>query len=438
MRKIGLAIFILTTFYLILNTSLVLAQSKILINEFLIDPQPQSVEIFNFGTESADISDWIIDDSGGTTFFTIPKDSIIFPNQCLVFSADFNLNKSSADTVKLTNNSVMLDSFSYKSSSGSGISYLRLPDGGDTWTTGSANLGLYNQTNVSCLITPTPIQPTLTDSTDLINPPTPTIVPSPTISDLTPSPYSLIPISYNNIYLSEVMANPPTGEKEWIEIYNDNDFPVYLNNWYIDDLENAGSTLKIFSVEINTKSYTVYNLTSSIFNNDGDSVRLLDFNKNLKDDFEYRKSEKGKTLGRTSFESDDFCLQEPSKDSANNPCINPIPTIVSSVLTKQINLSPTINNISSNMPITKVKANSFDVSIHRSINYPTGAIIKNFDNGDVLGITSTTTNSNLLLIRCLTFVSFSYSLLTIISILFRMKLSYGKDKNFYSPFVRSS
>src|SRR3989339_759810 len=138
MKKIIFAIFILTTLYFILNTFPVLAQSKILINEFLIDPQPQSVEIFNSGTESADISDWIIDDSGGTTFYTIPKNNIIFPNQCLIFSGDFNLNKTSSDTVRLINNSQQLiDYFSYKSSSGSGISFFRFPDGSDIWATGS-------------------------------------------------------------------------------------------------------------------------------------------------------------------------------------------------------------------------------------------------------------------------------------------------------------
>src|SRR3989339_158102 len=124
MKKIIFAIFILTTLYFILNTFPVLAQSKILINEFLIDPQPQSVEIFNSGTESADISDWIIDDSGGTTFYSIPKNNIIFPDQCLVYSADLNLNKTSSDTIRLLNSSQQLvDSFSYKSSSGSGVSY---------------------------------------------------------------------------------------------------------------------------------------------------------------------------------------------------------------------------------------------------------------------------------------------------------------------------
>lgn len=424
-----------------------LAQSKILINEFLIDPQPQSVEIFNSGSESADLSDWVIDDSGGTTFYTIPKNSIVFPNQCLVFSGDFNLNKASSDTIRFVNNSLQLiDSFSYRSSSGSGISYFRFPDNDDYWTTGSANLGLYNQTNVSCLITPSPsptptltptlIQPTPTDLTDLIKG---SVTPDPYVF---PTNYQLQPTtfsSYDNIYISEVMVNPPTGEKEWMEIYNDNDFSVSLNNWFIDDQESAGSSPKIFSLIIDAKSYGVADLTSSMFNNDGDSVRLLDFNKNPKDDFEYQETESGKTLGRNSLESDNFCLQEPSKNSANNPCINPMLTItpILSVITGRINPSPTKSGYISVLPagrqVNQTPIKNPTLQYLSPFSYPPPPDV--LGTSDELIINST---DNILLINLLCFLSFSYSLLTIISILFKMKLSYGKNKNFYSSFVRSS
>ncbi|MFA5770708.1 MAG: lamin tail domain-containing protein [Patescibacteria group bacterium] len=449
MKKIIFVISILTTIYFILNTPPIYAQSKILINEFLIDPQPQSVEIFNSGSESSDISDWIIDDSGGTTFYTIPKESIIFPNQCLVFSADFNLNKTSADTIKLINNyQQLIDSFSYKSSSGSGISYQRQPDGTNNWATASANFGFYNsRTEQTCLF-PTPtMEPTLTLTPTLTI--TPIIIPTPTdvqTPNLGVSTTPIVTIPYDNIYLSEVMVNPTTGEKEWVEIYNDNDFSVSLNNWYVDDLENTGSSPKIFSLEINAKSYGVFTLTSSMFNNDGDSVRLLDFNKNLKDDFEYQETEQGKTLGRISFESDYFCIQEPSKNSVNKPCIDPMP--ISSMCTGQACLTPTISKFQgliNQTPTKNVlqtnKSTSNDVSIHRSTNYPTGIVLKNYNNGDVLGITNElmiNSLSNKSFINLLCFLSFSYSLLTICSILFRMKLSYGKNKNFYSPSLHSS
>ncbi len=423
-------IFLLFIIFLFTPNS-IFAQSKILINEFLIDPQPQSVEIFNSGTESTDISDWIIDDSGGITFYTIPKDSIIFPNQCLVFSADFNLNKTSGDTVRLIDNSQQLiDFFSYKSSSGSGISYFRLPDGSNNWTTGLANLGKYNSsTEQACLFPISTPTPTLTPTTI----PTSTI--TPTLGSEDPTPMIIpTPQYYDNIYISEAMVNPTTGEKEWVEIYNNNDFPILLNNWYIDDLENVGSSPKIFSLEINAKDYGIFDLTSSMFNNDGDSVRLLDFNKNLKDDFEYQKTETGKTLGRISLDFDDFCLQEPSKNSANNPCINSILT-TTSICTGQACLTPTINVIAPKTQIYSDRTNPTPTSPRRSPAFD--GTEAGLTSSDVLGV-STKMNNNPSLINFLSILSISYSLLTISSILFKMKLSYGKNKNFYSPPLHSS
>ncbi len=435
MKIIIFAVSILTSLYFVLNVFPVFAQSKIQINEFLIDPQPQSVEIFNSGTESADISDWIIDDSGGTTFYTIPKNNIIFPDHCLVYYADLNLNKTSADTIRLLNSSQQLiDSFSYKSSSGSGVSYFRSPDGSNDWATGSANLGFYNSnTEQTCLLstlTPSPTsEPTLTPTT-ILTPTTPDPAPptpTPTLVQPTPTD-SIDSTDLNNIYLSEVMVNPPTGEKEWVEIYNDNDFSVSLNEWYIDDLENSGSTPKMFSLEIGKKSYAVFDLSTSIFNNDGDNIRLLDHKKDLKDDLEYNKTDQGKTLGRTNLDSDDFCIQEPSKSSINNPCIDPTPTITPTSIIAQTK-TPTI------------KVNNFDVLTNQNITYPTGIIMNSFNGGKILGVTEELIidhPNNGSLINLLTTISISYSLLTICSILFKMKLSYGKDKDFYSSTLRPS
>ncbi len=63
---------------------------------------------------------------------------------------------------------------------------------------------------------------------------TPTQIPSPTLNLLstkTPTPTGEpVLISYNNKHTSEVMAYPPSGVNEWVEIYNGNDFPVFLIN----------------------------------------------------------------------------------------------------------------------------------------------------------------------------------------------------------------
>jgi len=320
-------------------------EAKVLINEFLIEPTPQQVEIINIGTESANLSGWIIDDDGeSSATFTIPDNSIIYPGSCLIFSGNFYLNAKKADTIRLFDNqNNLIDSFSYRLSFGQGISYQRIPDGENSWSTQSASLGLFNSSLTSCIITPTPsFFPNQTPT--IFQSPTPTISPtlflSPTFNP-TPTP-TLVLVSYQNIYLSEVYPNPQTGEKEWVEIYNDNDFIVNLNNWYLDDIEDGGSSPKKFSLTIEPKSYGSVDLSTAMFNNDGDVVRLLDFEKKEKDSFEYKDSQKGKSFGRISFETDEFCLQEPSKSLKNNPCLNN--------LLENFNLNPTIspNSFNSN------------------------------------------------------------------------------------------
>ena len=394
---------------IVIITDHAVAQSKVLINEFLVDPQPQLVELINTGTDAVDISGWIIDESGGTTFYTIPQSSILNPGFCLVLSSDFNLNKSSPDTIRLLKNSELIDYFSYKSSSGSGNSFFRLPDGENNWATGSTTLGYYNQSSLSCLFIPSP---TLTESSS------PTEIPSPT-------PYTLNPISlsYDNIYISEVMVNPESGKNEWVEIFNNNDFAVSLTNWYIDDLENTGTTPRLFSLDIPSKSYKVFNLTSSIFNNDGDSVRLLDLNKNLKDDFEYIESTQGKTFGRITIDNDGFCLQEQSYEFKNNSCINPTPSLTpTQPPAKTITPSKSLNT--TNMPTNK------PLNYKKSITY-----IETYDPENILGISNSQNYNNFLSIRLLTFVSFSYSLLTIIMVLFKIKSIYAKIEKLFSSFI---
>ncbi len=379
--------------------------ANVVINEFQIEPTPQVVELFNKGTDSVDISSWYIDDSGGATYFTIPQGNIIYPSSCLSFTSDFNLNKTSSDTIRLfdstappsSSSAILLDSFSYKASSGSAITFQRIPDGLPIWATAPASLNLFNLTGNSCLILPTS---------------SPTLIP--TLAS-TQAPTSIVQqqISYDNVYISEVMADPNSGEKEWLEIYNDNNFQVTLDNWYIDDLENSGSPVKVFSMVIPAKSYSVFELSSSIFNNDGDSVRLLDFNKLDKDGFEYETSEKGKSLGRIDFEDDSVCLQEPSKGFSNFPCLDTNSTD-SVELGQAATPTSTVRNTASVTSIT---------------NQPTTLINGTTTNqqGEVLGTSLNNNHATMQqsnnLSRAFSFVSFSYSILTLLSILLKMKFS---------------
>lgn len=260
--------------------------------------------------------------------------------------------------------------------------------------------------------------------------PTPTILPT-QVETQAPSPttnevptITPVPISFENVFISEAMVHPKTGENEWVEIYNGNNFDVELIDWFIDDVENGGTTPKKFSLNIPAKSYKAIIMTSNIFNDSGDIVRLLDFNKNAVDSFEYAGSTEDFSYGRISLEDNNYCLQTASFEIANNSCFEPTlkPTPTEKLYSKyadqtnptekktQITLIPTVIN----------------PSIKRNL----------LNNERILGA-STKASDNIEAVKTLSFVSFSYSLLTILSVLFKMKIIYGRFEKIFSSFIYS-
>ena len=300
--------------------------------------------------------------------------------------------------------------------------------------------GSYNSTEANN----SAVDVTINVSTSTLTPnPTPTQISSPTenqsssptLTEIVLEPTSSIsvqPQNYNNIYISEVMIDPETGANEWIEIYNGNDYEIILTDWYIDDIENSGSTPKKFSLIINPKDYSVIDLSTSMFNNDGDSARLLDFSQKEIDSFQYQSSEKGKSLGRRSFDNDSFCLQIPTKQASNGSCTNP-----SAIPTPKPTASSTSINTSTNTPIKTPSITKSPTKTSSTItpgkytlftqNQLSVSNSPEETNTDVLGAktkdkSSTNSQTNALL-SSLSFASFAYSLLAIISIFLKMKIN---------------
>lgn len=403
--------------FVYLFISSLFAHASVVLNEVAIEPN-QAVELYNTASESADISGWYLDDVGGTTYYTIPQQTILSPQSCYVFTADFNFNKSSPDTIRLFDNSNppttssarLLENYSYTKAPDTGYSFIKIKDGGTDWQTNTSSLGLLNETLVSCIPTPTPT-------------PIPTEAPSPTPTtyNLQPTTFVLptpttFPIDYSNIFISEVFPYPNVNENEWIELFNNNDFRVCLEKWYIDDEENSGSTPKSISLCLEAYSYGVADITSSLFNNSGDSARLLNAEKTEKDSMEYGKTDQGKSIGRMSFENDEYCKQEPSKNAPNTHCITQItPTI------PRIQSSTTSTALANKIPTPTKKQiyTTSQVVYTNSNNSSPHSISKN---GEVLGVKSGVANpSPPTPIPYLSSVSFSYSLLTIVSIFIKMK-----------------
>ncbi len=161
-------------------------------------------------------------------------------------------------------------------------------------------------------VTPTPIY-------------TPTSVPTPTYIQ-----------TISNIFITEAMVYPNSTSNEWVELYNNNNLPITLTDWFIDDTAESGASPKKFSITIQPYSYAAVDINSSLFNNAGDDIRLLTPNGEVLDSFSYEDSEKDISIGKNS--SNIFCYQNPSKNKSNLPCID---TLIIPTVTKTISSAPT-------------------------------------------------------------------------------------------------
>ncbi len=131
----------------------------------------------------------------------------------------------------------------------------------------------------------------------------------------------------------------PDGNPEWVEFYNASSSAEYLKNYYLDDDTSFtqdggshGSTKKILtSLDVNNPTYPYIELSSPIFNNDGDQIVLFDASGNIIDQYSYTESPgKEVSIGRNPDNTGSFfALINPTKGSANSspqPSATPSPT----------------------------------------------------------------------------------------------------------------
>jgi len=79
------------------------------------------------------------------------------------------------------------------------------------------------------------------------------------------------------IRINEVEMNPLGGsaEKEWIELYNDENESINMSGWTINDSIKKRYTIQNETI-IQPEDYYVIELSSAVLNNDGDNVTLYD------------------------------------------------------------------------------------------------------------------------------------------------------------------
>lgn len=291
------------------------------LSEAMVNPptgETEWIELYNSSSREVQLEDWHIDDIADGGSSPIVFSGYIEPYDYLVIPVRSSVFNNGGDDVRLLDQSeTEVDILRYDESKKS-ITWARGP-GEVTYCLQQPTKGTENQVcrDIVPSHTPTPTvslaSPTPTTSPISSTPPPP---PSPTE---TPTPAY---VDTNDIYISEVMVAPETGHKEWIELYNASDQSVTLREWFIDDEEDAGSSPKTFSAEIPAQGYYFHVLSSGIFNNEGDHVRVVSSTEQEVERFIYASSEKGKTWGRPVGEGNTFCLQEATPGFENTDCID--------------------------------------------------------------------------------------------------------------------
>ncbi len=136
--------------------------------------------------------------------------------------------------------------------------------------------------------------------------------------------------------INEVLVHPSSGKKEWVELYVPDGASV--NDYWIDDdadfINDSGSSVKkqITSVTQGSDSnHVVFELSSSMFNNDGDTVALFSPDGTLLDQYTYTKDPGvDVSIGRTPDETGNFqilsSVTEGSPNSSPQPTNTPTPS----------------------------------------------------------------------------------------------------------------
>ncbi len=349
-KLIYLFLLLLVSFcLLIISSKIIKAQEVTLfISEFLPDPEGSDsgkewVEIFNNSNQSLTISAWKIKNtssSGTVRNIVIPNvtinanqylliadsSNIILPtanNSIIVYLPLGNVNLFNTNSkLELINDlSITVDSLDYLSSS-ENISWERTgPYCSILEKSLTANtLGLNNsQTSSQCWsITQIASYPNQNEQIQ-------TVVSEPIVylPSYPSTPQVITEGFYNTkLQITEIYASPQTGEKEWVEVYNNSNETIELTQFKLSEVNSSDVYEKFMSLngQINPYQYLAIETSTITLNNTGDQLALF-YKQELIDQIDYPSLSKGESYSRgfrnNQYSNDWFVTSKVTKSSLN-------------------------------------------------------------------------------------------------------------------------
>ena len=174
----------------------------------------------------------------------------------------------------------------------------------------------------------------------------------------------------DSVVLNEIMAKPPSGEKEWVELYNTSDDNTDLSNWSLTEKTSSGNIIShsLPAIILPGQNTCFYEFSSSSLNDDNDTVSLIDQNSSLIDNYAYTSAIQGKTYSRIPDGGSWTTNNTPTKPSACSSLSSPSPSPTPiSTSTPSPTPNPSSNFSISGVPSQINSDQSFAISINLSL-----------------------------------------------------------------------
>ena len=131
------------------------------------------------------------------------------------------------------------------------------------------------------------------------------------------------------VVINEFVYNPSSSGNEWVELYNKTDNDIDLNGWEVCELNGESGLENCYSMSINSiagKGFVVYNFSSDKLNNNGDTIRIKDDNREIIDEVTYKKGGSNTIVGADELEEPDGTQSVARKEDGGNEWIIDNPT----------------------------------------------------------------------------------------------------------------